>query len=86
MVTKEQFESALESRLDASMVDVVDTSGGCGQAFEITVVSDQFSGKNRLARARAVNAALHDEIAEVHAFSQKTYTNDEWNALKNRKA
>lgn len=78
--------TALETRLGASAVHVVDTSGGCGQAFEVQVVSDQFAGKNRLARARAVNAALHDEIAEIHAFSQKAYTNAEWDALKSREA
>lgn len=34
---------------------VVDTSGGCGTSFEISVVSAAFEGKPVLARHRLVN-------------------------------
>ena len=33
-----------------------------------------------LARHRLVNTALKDEIARLHAFSQKSYTPEEWDA------
>ena len=51
---------------------VVDQSGGCGSAFEITkVVSSSFEAKAPLARHRLVNAALREELASLHALSIK---------------
>lgn len=49
-------------------------SGGCGQAYDVVIVSDAFEGLNTLKRHRMVNELLKDEIAQLHAFSQKTYT------------
>lgn len=53
-------------------------SGGCGQAFAVVIVSARFEGKNKLMRHRLVNTALKDEIASIHAFTQKGFTPDEW--------
>lgn len=53
---------------------VSDVSGGCGQAYDVVIVSDAFDGLNTLKRHRMVNELLKDEIAQLHAFSQKTYT------------
>lgn len=53
---------------------VSDVSGGCGQAYDVVIVSDAFEGLNTLKRHRMVNELLKDEIAQLHAFSQKTYT------------
>lgn len=39
-----------------------------------------FAKKMTLARHRLVNTALKDEIARLHAFSQKSYTPEEWEA------
>jgi len=39
-----------------------------------------FEKKMTLARHRLVNSALKDEIARLHAFSQKSYTPEEWKA------
>lgn len=44
--------------------------GGCGQAFEVVIVSNIFIGKNKLLRHRLVNKALRDEIMSIHAFTQ----------------
>ena len=52
--------------------------GGCGQAFTAVIVSPQFNGLNRLKRHRLVNTALKDEIANIHAWSAKCHTPDEW--------
>lgn len=82
MPSAHDFESSLRTQLGASHVEVRDTSGGCGQAFEVVVVSEVFRGKNRLMRHKAVNAVLKQEIAAVHAFTQKTYSPEEWEALK----
>lgn len=44
--------------------------GGCGQNFELKIVSPMFEGKTTLQKHRMVNEALKDQIALVHAFSQ----------------
>lgn len=78
MPTPEEFKKTLQSHLDVDFVDVSDTSGGCGQAFEVTVVSKLFEGKNKLMRHRLVNAALKSQIAAVHAFTQHNFSPSEW--------
>lgn len=46
--------------------------------FEAEIVSQAFEGLSRLARQRAVNAALSDLLAgPVHALSLKTLTPEE---------
>ncbi|KAJ3129172.1 hypothetical protein HK100_008790 [Physocladia obscura] len=54
----------------AAEKDAQDKSDGCGQNFEVIVVSDLFDGKPLLARHRLVNDAAKDEISKIHAFSQ----------------
>lgn len=70
MITPEHLKSVITERLEATHVEVADISGGCGQAFEVTIVSPKFIGKNRLIRHRLVNSALKEEIASIHAFTQ----------------
>ncbi|KAF9666048.1 hypothetical protein SADUNF_Sadunf16G0188300 [Salix dunnii] len=78
-VTKEQVESTLKSKLDPSHLEVVDTSGGCGASFAIEIVSEQFEGKRLLERHRLVNAALEEEMKEIHALSiKKAVTPAQW--------
>lgn len=55
-------------------------SGGCGQVFAVVIVSNDFQGKSKLMRHRLVNTALKEEIAAIHAFTQKGFTRDEWKA------
>ncbi|KAJ4843616.1 BolA-like protein 2 [Turnera subulata] len=78
-VTKEQVESTLQSKLNPSHLEVIDTSGGCGASFEIEIVSEQFEGKRLLERHRLVNGALVEEMKEIHALSiKKAATPDQW--------
>jgi len=42
-------------------------------------VSPEFVGKNSLKRHRLVNAALKEEIAQIHAWTAKCQTPEEWN-------
>ncbi|KAG2300705.1 hypothetical protein Bca52824_037177 [Brassica carinata] len=56
MVTKEQVEASLTSKLKPIHLEVNDISGGCGSSFEVEVVSEQFEGKRLLERHRMVNA------------------------------
>jgi len=56
--------------------------GGCGQAFTAVIVSTEFAGKPSLRRHRLVNAALKDEIAQIHAWSARCLTPEEWEREK----
>lgn len=69
-VSRDELDLAIRSRLGASHVEIEDISGGCGQAYEVIIVSSEFTGKRTLQRHKLVNAALKDEIAAVHAFTQ----------------
>ncbi|EXB76036.1 hypothetical protein L484_012189 [Morus notabilis] len=78
-VTKEQVESSLTSKLSPSHLEVIDTSGGCGASFAVEIVSTKFEGKRLLERHRLVNAALENEMKEIHALSiKKAQTPDQW--------
>ncbi|CAA0834164.1 Protein BOLA2 [Striga hermonthica] len=78
-VTKEQLISTLNSKLNPSHLDVIDTSGGCGASFSIEIVSEQFEGKRLLERHRLVNAALVEEMKQIHALSiTKALTPEQW--------
>ncbi|MEW5838138.1 MAG: BolA family protein [Pseudomonadota bacterium] len=47
--------------------------------FHITLVSNAFAGQSLLARHRAVNQVLAEELAgEIHAITLNTLTPDEW--------
>ncbi|RLV91108.1 Rho-GTPase-activating protein LRG1 [Spathaspora sp. JA1] len=74
----DSFKQIIEQRLQAQLVTVEDMSGGCGQAFAVIIVSPLFQGKNKLMRHRLVNNSLKEEIAGIHAFTQKGFTPDEW--------
>lgn len=79
-LTADGLELIIKDRLDASTVKVEDMSGGCGQAFAVVIVSEVFAGKNKLMRHRLVNNALKEEIAGIHAFTQKGLTPEEYAA------
>lgn len=77
-LTADSLKSIIQEKLEASFVQVEDMSGGCGQAFAVIIVSSKFEGKNKLMRHRLVNNALKEEIASIHAFTQKGFTPQEW--------
>jgi len=80
--TEQYLKDKLSKELDATYVEVVDLTDGCGGKFNCLVVSSQFEGKATLARHRLVNSVLKEELKEIHAFSQKTLTPDQWEKEK----
>ncbi|XP_015518257.1 bolA-like protein 2 [Neodiprion pinetum] len=72
------IKNKLSDKLDTLHVEVVDESDGCGGKFAVLVVSNAFVGKPLLQRHRLVNSVLEEELKEIHAFSQKTLTPEEW--------
>ncbi|KAK4517831.1 Isocitrate dehydrogenase [NADP], mitochondrial precursor (Oxalosuccinate decarboxylase) [Mucor velutinosus] len=81
-VTADALKAVIIEKLGAQHVEVEDLSAGCGQMFEVVIVSPIFEGKRLLARHKLVNEALKEEISKVHAFTQKSYTPEEWEKKK----
>lgn len=88
MSVAETIRSKLEKAFPSAAVEVIDEShrhkGHAGASpegethFRITVVTSAFDGLSLLARQRAVNAALKDELAgPVHALAMKALTPSE---------
>ncbi|MEM9285641.1 MAG: BolA family protein [Pseudomonadota bacterium] len=79
-VIAETIEQKLTAAFAPEALDIVDQSDlhkghagapdGGESHFRVRIVSAAFDGQNRVARQRAVNAALKDELAgPVHALS-----------------
>ncbi len=77
-----EIEARLRAALDPEQLAVIDDSekhrghaghDGSGEShFTVEVVSDRFSGQNRVARQRMVNTALSDLLRDkVHALAIK---------------
>ena len=81
----EIIEKKLKSAFEPSRLELKDEShlhaGHAGARpdgeshFRLLIVSDRFEGLSRVARQRAVNDVLKDELKErVHAFAMKAMT------------
>ena len=56
MIKAELLESKIKDNIvDVVYVHAVDLSDGCGSKFEVTVVSEQFSGKPLIQQHRIVH-------------------------------
>lgn len=74
------LEAAIKTAFPVSHLEIEDESSGCGENYAIVVVSEAFNGKSTLARHRLVNEVLKEQISQMHAFSQKTFTPKQWDA------
>ncbi|EJD06102.1 bola-like protein [Fomitiporia mediterranea MF3/22] len=74
-VSLETLETNLRNAIPIMHLEIIDQSNGCGENYEILVVSEAFEKKTTLARHRLINELLKNEIAEMHAFSQVCLTN-----------
>ncbi|GAA5935690.1 Bol2p [Sporobolomyces koalae] len=82
-VSQESLETKIRASWpDLTHVQVFDISGGCGASYEVIIVTPSFAGKTTLKRHREVNEKLKEEIAELHAFSQKTFTPEQFANVK----
>jgi BolA protein len=90
MDRSEKIGMRLRERLDAQHVEVHDDSAahrghrgaaGGGGHYAVVVVSERFSGLDRVARHRAIYEALAEMIPkEIHALSATALTPPEWRA------
>ena len=81
MDMQQRIESTL-SALQPEHLSVLDESHmhsrGLQTHFKAVVVSEQFTGLNRVKRHQKVYAALGDLMGEFHALALHTYTPEEW--------
>jgi len=91
MNVSETIRTKLVAALDPARLVIKDKSHlhaghagarpGGNTHFRVLIVSSAFEGKAQVARQRAVNAALQDELAgPVHALAMKTLTPREFAA------
>lgn len=80
-----RIEQILADNLDLAHLEVLDESGnhsvpdGAQSHFKVVAVSDQFDGRSRIDRHRAVNGLMAEEFAGgMHALAIHTYTPREW--------
>ncbi|MDR3442495.1 MAG: BolA/IbaG family iron-sulfur metabolism protein [Legionella sp.] len=76
MLSNEEVEQKLRSIDEVFFVKV----DGDGYRYEVTVVSDVFLSKSKVARQQWVYAQLKEFITTgmLHAISMKTWTKEEW--------
>lgn len=76
MLSNEEIKQRLTALDDVLHVDVQ----GDGYKYQITVVTDVFVNKTKVARQQWVYAQLKDFIASgrLHAVSMNTWTQEEW--------
>ena len=75
-MTADELRSTIMNGLPCDHVEVL---GDDGQHFEAVVVSQQFTGKNRVQQHQLVYLTLGERMrAEIHALSMRTFTPDAW--------
>ncbi|CAG7851073.1 SubName: Full=Uncharacterized protein {ECO:0000313/EMBL:CCA72194.1} [Serendipita indica DSM 11827] len=85
-VQQADLEAAIRAAIDPiDHLEIIDVSSGCGENYAVVVVSPAFEGKLTLARHRWINEILKTQIAQMHAFSQKTFTPKQWAADQAKK-
>jgi len=83
----QQIEAKLRVALEPESLDIIDDShkhaghagskGGAGH-FDLTIVSEKFSGMNTVGRHRLIYDVLSDMMpAEIHALSIKAFSPEE---------
>lgn len=76
MISNEEIERRLA---ETGEVDFVQVEGD-GYHYQLTIVSDAFLNKSKVARQQWVYAKLNEYITSgsLHALSMKTWTKEEW--------
>ncbi|KAG8967824.1 hypothetical protein FRC03_009226 [Tulasnella sp. 419] len=86
-VTPKDIELTLKAAFpEMKYLEITDTSSGCGSSYAVIIINPTFEGKMTLARHRWVNDIMREQIKQMHAFSQKTYTPAEWERIKAKMA
>ena len=75
MVSVEEVKARIGRAVACEVLEVLDTSSGCGRSFDVTVVSADFEGVPLVQRHRRINTLFEVELAsQIHALTLKTWT------------
>ena len=66
------IQQKLSQQLKPSLLNIKDTSGGCGTFFSIEVQSKKFNDINTLKQHQLVKSIIDDEIKQVHGIQLTT--------------
>lgn len=85
MSVQSTIENKLADGINTLHLEVINESNnhnvppGSESHFKVVLVSNDFEGQNLVARHRAVNNILKDELSnQIHALALHTYTESEW--------
>ena len=85
MSVQSTLETKLASAFQLLHLQVINESGshnvppGSESHFKVVLVSPDFQGQSLMARHRAVNKVLAEELqGKIHALALHTYTESEW--------
>ncbi len=79
MVEAETLEERIRQGLGGVSHIVVNDLTGTKDHWEAVIVSESFSGKNRIQQHQMVYAALGELMSgPIHALALKTYTPESW--------
>lgn len=81
MISNEEIEGRFRALEEVNYVSVA----GDGYHYQLTIVSDVFLNKTKVARQQWVYAQLKDLITSgmLHALNMKTWTQEEWGKQQN---
>jgi BolA protein len=94
LISADYIESHLRQHLDPTYIEVLDESAAHsghaeakrsgGGHFSVIVVSEQFSGKSKVARHRMIYDLFREEMAQqIHALAITAWTPEEYRQLAN---
>eukprot|EP01041_Mallomonas_annulata_P013447 gene13447-28507_t len=69
---EKRISDILRNALNTTKLVVLDTSGGCGAMFNITVESPLFKGLSLIKQHKMVNKIIEAEIKEMHGLTLNT--------------
>ncbi len=71
-ISKVELEQLLKDGFPDAMIDVVDLAGD-NDHYQVSIVSEQFSGKSRIQQHQMVYQSLNGRVGEqLHALALKT--------------
>ncbi len=79
-----EIEQKLQTDLNPVHIEVINETHmhnvpeDADSHFKVTVVSERFNEMPLIKQHRLVNAALSDELKQIHALALHTYTPDQW--------
>ena len=84
MKIQKALEEKLSKGLSPLILKVINESPnhnvpeGSESHFRVLIVSDQFKELSSIKRHQMVHTLIKEELKVVHAFSQSTFTSEEW--------